>query len=79
MAYGNDSRNIEFLDGDGDAPTTVVLHFKRTCDLTAFGDKPCPKFQFDKILDQRSTRGITEQLVQWKGWDQSYNSWLPKP
>ena len=81
MAYGDDSRNKEFLDGDGDggAPTTVVLHFKRTtCELTPFGVKPCPTFQVDKILDQRSTRGITEELIQWKGWDQSYNSWFPR-
>ena len=57
----------------------MVLHFKRTtCELTPFGVKACPTFHFDKILDQRSTRGITEELVQWKGWDHSYNSWLPR-
>jgi len=42
------------------------------------GIEPCTSFEIDKIVDTRSRRGITEDLVQWKGWDPLYNSWLPR-
>jgi len=42
------------------------------------GIDPCTSFQIDKIVDTWSRRGITEDLVQRKGWDSFYNSWLPR-
>jgi len=41
------------------------------------GDWPLTSFEIDKNVDTRSSRGITEDLVQWKGWDPFFNSWLP--
>ena len=32
------------------------------------GIEPCTSFEIDKIVDTRSRRGITEDLVQRKGW-----------
>jgi len=33
------------------------------------GIDTCPQFQIDKIVNTSSRRGITEDLVHWKGWD----------
>ena len=42
------------------------------------GIDPSPTFQIDEIVDTRSNNGITEDLVQWKGCDSFFNSWLPR-
>ena len=79
LALGNDSREIVFLDDATTTPTKVVLHFRRRkWEMLPVGIGPCTSFQIDKIFDIRSRRGITEDLVQWKGWDSFYNSWLPR-
>jgi len=79
LALGNDSRDIVFLDDATPTPTKVVLHFRRTkWEMLPVGIEPCTTFQIDKIVDTRSRRGITEDLVQWKVWDPFYSSWLPR-
>ena len=79
LALGNDSPEIVFLDDATPTPTKVVLHFRRTkWEMLPAGIEPCTTFQIDKIVDTRSRCGITEDLVQWKGWDPFYNSWLPR-
>jgi len=78
LALGDDSREIVFLD-DTPTPTKVVLHFRRTkWEMLPVGIETRTSFQIDKIVDTRSRRGNTEDFVQWKGWDQFYNSWLPR-
>ena len=79
LALCNDFREIVFLDDATPTPTKVVLHFRRTkWEMLPAGIEPCTSFLIDKIVDTRSRRGITEDLVQWKGWDPLYNSWLPR-
>ena len=70
LALGNDSREIVFLDDATPTPTKVVLHFRRTkCEMLPAGIEPRTSFLIVKIVDTRSRRGITEYLLQWKGWD----------
>jgi len=79
LALVNDSRTIVFLDDDTPAPTKVVLHFRRTkWEMLPVWIDPCTSFQIDKIVDTRSRRGITEDVVQWKGCDSFFNSCLPR-
>jgi len=75
LALVNDSRRIVFLDDDTPTPTKVVLHFRRTkWEMLPVVIDPCHTFQIEKIVDTRSSHGITEDLVQWKGWDSFFNS-----
>lgn len=34
-------------------------------------------YRIEKILKTRKRRGKTEVLVQWKGWPEKFNSWIP--
>jgi len=79
LALANHFRAIVFLDDETRTPTKLVVHFRRTkWEMLPVGIDPCTSFQIDKIVDTRSSRGITEDLVQWKGWDSFFNSWLPR-
>ena len=61
---------IVFLEDETPTPTEVVLHIRRTkWEMLPARFDTCPNFQIDKIVDTRSRRGITEDLVHWKRWD----------
>jgi hypothetical protein len=37
---------------------------------------PDSKFQIDKIVRTRTKGGIRQHLVKWKGYDETFNSWV---
>jgi len=37
---------------------------------------PDTEFEIDKIVRTRKNGGIKQHLVQWKGYDEIFNSWL---
>jgi hypothetical protein len=37
---------------------------------------PETEFQIDKIVRTRNNGGINQQFVQWKGYDEEFNSWI---
>jgi hypothetical protein len=37
---------------------------------------PETEFQIDKIVRTRNTGGIKQHLVKWKGYDETFNSWV---
>jgi len=37
---------------------------------------PETEFQIDKIVRTRNKNGIKQHLVKWKGYDETFNSWV---
>ena len=35
-------------------------------------------YDIEEIIDERSKNGVKEVLIKWKGYDKSFNQWLPK-
>jgi len=69
LSFWGHHHPLVFVDDDNPTPSKVVLHFRRTkWEMLPAGIDTCPQFQIDKIVDTRSRRGITEDLVRWKGW-----------
>ena len=51
----------------------------QNANIVASSDSDATDYEVEKILAKRTTLDTVEYLVKWRGWDDTFNEWLPEP